>query len=131
MVPKPIVGFLVSPLAVPLVIALYMFWNGSSNLPLASLLVTAAFSYFVMLVAGLPIHFALKAIKFEAWWLYTLCGALLGALISWYGGIELSSPGFALLPVAASLTAIVWWVLACPHPNPTFKWDSPRSGRAP
>ena len=121
MVQKPIVGFIVSPLIVPLIIALFMFWNGSRNFPLAALLVTAAFSYFVMLVVGLPIHFALKAIKFQAWWLYTLCGSLVGGLISWHGDIELSSPSFALLTVAASLSALAWWALACQHPNNWLK----------
>lgn len=112
MTQRPIVGFILSPLVAPFVVGIFLLLEGHQNVHGAFWITSAAFSYFIMLIVGLPVHFALTAMKLQKWFLYCFIGGIVGLLFSWYGGVELASKGSVIFACAGALSGLVWWLLA-------------------
>jgi hypothetical protein len=119
---NPVIGFLLSPLAALAIVGMYVLW-GRGSAPIEFWLVGAAFSYLLMLVFGIPLHIAIKAAKYQKWWVYTIAGGLVGVTYSMLGIfltlgiIEPPSIESLLLTCAGAASGFVWWLLACLHPN--------------
>jgi hypothetical protein len=112
MTQRPIVGFILSPLVAPFVVGILLLLDGHQNVHGAFWITGAAFSYFIMLIVGLPVHFALTTMKLQKWFLYCFVGGIVGLLFSWHGGVELASKGSVIFACAGALSGLVWWLLA-------------------
>ena len=112
MTQRPIVGFILSPLVAPFVVGIFLLVEGHQNIHGAFWITGAAFSYFIMLIVGLPVHFALMAMKLQKWLLYCLAGGIVGLLFALYGGVELTSKGSVIFACAGALSGLVLWWLA-------------------
>jgi len=113
MIRRPIVGFIVSPLFAPLIIGIFLRLNGHQNVHEGFWLTGSAFSYFIMLIVGLPIHFALRAMKLQKWFIYCVAGGAVGLVFAWYGGVELVFvKGVVLFACAGAFSGLMWWLFA-------------------
>jgi len=140
---RPVIAFLISPMAVPLLLAAYFFVPGARRTGLDDLMnvVIALVAYAGAFLVGLPTYLYMREKKWTAFWIAPIAGFMV-AVVSWYVFIGLSPLLFglflyllprisqpeallmALYPIGpiGAITAILLWLIARPD-RPTTGAD--------
>jgi hypothetical protein len=106
---RPVIAFLVAPMAVPLLLAAYYFVPGAARISPWDVF-TAAIAYAGAFLVGLPTYLFLRDKKWTAFWIAPIAGFMV-AIVTWYGFIAVSPLLFGLfrfVPRMSELAALLY-----------------------
>ena len=137
MILRIFLGFFITPMVVAVVFAFgeYLSVKGypGPNLTfeealLGGILLAAPFSYFTMLVAGVPIFFLFRKLGWLKLWIVSFAGGIGGALI---GGILIGTTIISLLALSTFcglIAGAIFWLIACWQPNQPLNSEREKVG---
>jgi hypothetical protein len=133
---RPVIAFLVAPMAVPLLLAAQYFVPGAAGISPWDIF-TAVIAYAGAFLVGLPTYLFLKDKKWTAFWMAPIAGFMV-AVVTWYVFIavspllfglfrfvprmsELAALLYALWPIgpAGAITGALLWLIARPDRSTT------------
>ena len=106
---RPVIAFLVAPMAVPLLLAAQYLMPGAARISPWDV-VTAVIAYVGAFLVGIPTYFFLKDKKWTALWIAPIAGFMV-AIVTWYGFIAVSGLLFGLfrfVPRMSELAALLY-----------------------
>ncbi len=138
---RPILGFIIAPLAPCLVASIAVcFSRGDlAAIPIAMFLY-ALFAYPFSLVFGVPIYLLFSRLGYISMWQVVVAGTILGFIsgatlpfimgVEWKGAMDSDLISTALLfAIFGAITAwAFWWVALRPRTNNQLNQDAPKSG---